>query len=197
MRKITVPVLNILLAAGVALILAGLLLISFTIGSIIPVKSIVTMIFGSVIFYFALAVFHWATLFFSGLFLFGIGLFSTFVFSGMFPFASEHLWPIYVLLCGVCLILTCIFKHKKVRVVYLFPAILIEVLGVFFLLFSIDIIKISFAAFISRWFPLILIFLGGSLVVLFLCQRNFNDIFPYNTDELADSTDEKDVLGED
>lgn len=193
MKKITVPMLNVLLAAGVILILVGLFLISkFSIGfgAELPVGSIFVMVFGAVIFYIAMTLIHWALFFFTGLLVFFLGLCMTFVFSNVFPFSPEHIWPIAVLLCGVCLILTCIFKHRKIRGVYFFPAILIEVLGIVFLLFSLNIIKIPFSVFMSKWGPLVLILSGASLVGVFFWQRNFNDFFPYDKDELSGLTDE-------
>lgn len=193
MKKITVPMLNILLAAGVILIIAGLLLISrfsHGFGQVFPVASVCIMIFGAVVFYIAMTLIHWAIFFFAGLLLFFLGLCMTFVFTSVLPFGPSHLWPIAVLLCGVCLILTCIFKHRKVRGVYLFPAVLIEVLGLVFLLFSMNVIKISFSVFVSKWGPLVLILAGAALVGVFFWQRNFNDFFPYDKDELSDLTDE-------
>lgn len=201
MKKITVPVLNALLAAGLILVLAGLLLILrfyAGFGAEFPVLSALTMMLGAVIFYGAMTLLHWAVLFFSGLLIFCIGLCMTFVFSGVLPLGSENLWPIAVILCGFCLILTCVFKHRKIRGVYLFPSVLIEILGIVFLLFSLDIIKVSFSTFMSKWGPLVLIFAGAVLIGVFLWQRNFNDFFPYDKDELSDLTDEdeKEFYGE-
>lgn len=201
MKKITVPVLNALLAAGLILVLAGLLLILrfyAGFGAEFPMLSALTMMLGAVIFYGAMTLLHWAVLFFSGLLIFCIGLCMTFVFSGVLPLGSENLWPIAVILCGFCLILTCVFKHRKIRGVYLFPSVLIEVLGIVFLLFSLDIIKVSFSTFMSKWGPLVLIFAGAVLIGVFLWQRNFNDFFPYDKDELSDLTDEdeKEFYGE-
>ncbi|MBR1404353.1 MAG: hypothetical protein IJ558_09250 [Treponema sp.] len=199
MKKITVPILNMVLAAGVLLILAGLLLISyfsteFTAG--IPVWSIATMIVGAVIFYLALTVFSMAVFFFLGLLVFFLGLCMTFVFTNVLPFGPEHLWPVAVLLCGICLILTCVFKHHRIRGVYLVPSVLIETLGVIFLLFSMNVITISLSVFVAKWLPLIFILFGAALVGVFMWQRNFNNYFPYDKDELSDLTDEKNFYGE-
>lgn len=199
MKKITVPVLNALLAAGVILILAGLFLISYFsagLGAEIPAGPIAVMIIGAVIFYLAMTVLHWAVLFFLGLLLFCAGLCATFVFSNVLPFGPEHLWPIIVILSGICLVLTCVFKHHKVRGVYVVPAVLIEVLGIVFLLFSMEIISMSFTTFVVKWIPLILILFGAVLVGIFLWQRNFDSFFPYDKDELSDFTDEKEFYGE-
>ena len=200
MKKITVPVLNLLLATGVVLIIAGLLLISrFSagFGVALPVGSITTMIFGAVIFYVAMTLVHWAVFFFLGLLVFFMGLCMTFVFTNVLPFGPEHLWPIAVLLCGICLLLTCVFKHRKLRGVYLTPSILIELLGFFFLLFSMKVIKVPFSVFMAKWGPLLLVLAGVALVGIFFWQRNFNDFFPYDKDELSGLTDEeKEFYGE-
>ncbi len=192
--------LNLLLAAGVVLILVGLFLISrFSLGfgESLPVGSISTMIFGSVIFYVALTLVHWAVFFFLGLLVFFMGICMTFVFTNVLPFGPEHLWPIAVLLCGICLILTCFLKHRKLRGVYLFPSILIELLGFGFLLFSMKVIKMPFSLFMAKWGPLLLVLAGAALVGIFFWQRNFNDIFPYDKDELSGLTDEeKEFYGE-
>lgn len=193
MKKITVPMLNVLLAAGVILILAGLLLISrFSagFGAEVPSASIAVMILGAVIFYIAMTLIHWAFFFFLGLLVFLLGLCMTFVFTNVLPFGPEHLWPIAVLLSGLCLILTCFFKHRKLRGVYLFPALLIEVLGAVFLLFSLNIIKVSLSVFMAKWGPLVMVLAGACLVGVFFWQRNFNDFFPYDKDELSGLTDE-------
>ena len=193
MKKITVPVLNALLAAGVILIIVGLLLISRLSagwGSEIPAFSIAIMVFGAAVFYVAMTLIHWAVFFFTGLFVFCMGLCMTFIFTNVLPFTTEHLWPICVILCGMCLILTCVFKHRKIRGVYLFPSLLIEVLGIAFLLFSLDVIKISLSLFVAKWGPLMLILAGAALVGVFFWQRNFNEFFPYDKDELSDLTDE-------
>ena len=200
MKKITVPMLNLLLAAGVVLIITGLILISrFSpgFGVSLPVVPISTMIFGALIFYVAMTLIHWALFFFLGLLVFFFGLSMTFVFTNVLPLGTEHLWPIALLLVGLCLLLTSIFKHRKLRGVYVFPAMLIEFLGFLFLLFSMNIIKVPFSVFIAKWGPLFLVLAGASLVGIFFWQRNFNDFFPYDKDELSDLTDEgKEFYGE-
>ncbi|MCR4822189.1 MAG: hypothetical protein K5873_04880 [Treponema sp.] len=200
MKKITVPVLNILLAAGVLLIIAGLLLVShFSLGfgMELPVGPIILMIFGAIVFYVAMTLVHWAIFFFAGLLLFFMGLFTTFVLTDVLPFEARNLWPIAVIVSGICLDLTCIFKHRKLRGVYFTPSVIIVILGTIFLLFSLNVIKVPFTVFISKWGPLALILAGAVLIGVFFWQRNFNDFFPYNVDELEDFTDEeKDFYGE-
>ena len=69
--------------------------------------------------------------------------------------------------------------------------------GVLFLLFTFDVIHFSFVSFFSKWFPAILIFLGAMLVGIFIYQQNSKGFFPYDKDELSDSTDDSDILSGD
>ena len=54
-----------------------------------------------------------------------------------------------------------------------------------------------FSLFMAKWGPLLLVLAGAALVGIFFWQRNFNDIFPYDKDELSGLTDEeKEFYGE-
>lgn len=197
MKKFTVPVLNIILAAGVICILAGLLLISYCSASFreqVPVVGIFSMITGSVIFYISLVWLGWASFFFAGLYLFASGLLYTFIHAKVVESDLYQLWPLFVVFCGISLLFTCIFKHKKIRGVYLTPSVILVALGFIFMLFSFHVLHFSFVSFISKWFPVILICLGAILVGVFLYQKNSNLFFPYDKDELADNTDDRDIL---
>ncbi len=195
MKKITVPVLNLILAFGLVCILAGAFLFSVFASEICtPVSptSVFVMILGAAIFYFSMVFLHWASFFFAGMSLFFMGLTSMLISAKFFPYGIDVLWPVDLCWCGICLILTCVFKHKKVRGVYLFPSSLLLFLGCFFLLFSLRVIKISFMQFMSRCFPFILILFGGFLVAVFFYQKKDTEHFPFDKDELADSTDDED-----
>lgn len=195
MKKITVPVQNLILAVGLVCILAGLFLMTLFAAEIdAPVSPSATfvMVLGAVIFYLSMVFLHWASFFFIGMCFFFFGLTTMFISTNILPYGMSQLWPAELVLCGICLLLTSIFKHKKVRGVYLFPSSLMIGLGLFFLLFSFNIIQISFAEFISRWFPFILIFFGGGLLSIFFYQKKANGTFPYDKDDLADLTDDDD-----
>ena len=196
MRKIKVPILNILLAAGLICIFAGLFLLLHPFAAIEEVEpfihpfvNICLICFGALCFYFALIKYHHAPLYFFGLYLCLAATLFLFVSSGVFSIGFDRLWPCGVILCGVCLFFTCLCRHHR-----LFSAsILLVVLGGFFLLFSLDIITISFKDFVSRWWPGFLILAGMVLVGLFLYQQNPVIPFPYEPE--ADFSDDE-VMGE-
>lgn len=187
MKKLNNSVLNILLAAGVILILVGLFFVFQIFAEIdehLPVSSVLTSIVGAVLVYISLALKRNAFFFFMGVYVFLLGVMSFFVTMKAFPeFQIYQFWPVSMIVCFVCLFLTCIYKYKKLKVVYAFPASLIGGLGILFLLFSLDVIKISFVDFISRWWPLMLIACGGVLVFIFLYQQTPDNHFPYDKDE--------------
>lgn len=200
MKKLTVPALNIILAIGLLLILAGLFLISyFSSGFIgrVPVSSVIMMFFGAVVFYVSLVWIKRAWTFFAGLYIFACGLLFTFIDFNVVDSGLDVLWPLFSVFGGVCLILTCLFKHGKLRGVYFLPSMILIVLGAFFLLFSFHIIRWSFVGFFSKWFPAILIFFGAVLVGIFIYQKKLGDYFPYDKDELSDDTDDSNILSED
>ena len=196
MRKFTVPILNILLAIGFVFIFAGLFLLLHPFAAmanvepfIHPFVNVCLILFGALCFYFALIKYHHAPLFFFGLYLCFVSVLFLLLSSGIMPWKFDDLWPLCVILCGVCLFFTCLLRHHRLFSAYLIPSVLLILLGAFFLLFSMDVISISFKEFVSRWWPAFLILIGIVLVVLFLYQQNPIIPFPYEPE--ADFSDDE------
>ena len=200
MRKIKVPVLNILLALGFVCIFAGMFFLLHPFAGmegvepfINPFVNVSLIIFGALCFYFALIRYHHAPLYFFGMYLCLMSLFFLLISTRIIPVSFDRLWPCGMILCGICLVLTCLCRHHRLFSAYLAPGILLTIMGGFFLLFSLDIIAISFKEFVARWWPLFLIFAGVVLVGLFLYQQNPVVPFPYEPE--ADFSDDE-VMGE-
>ncbi len=199
MKKFTVPALNVILAVGVLLILLGLFLISYFSSDFtgkIPLASVLVMFLGALVFYASLVWLKRASTLFIGLYVFSCGLLFTFIDFNVVDFGMSVLWPLFSVFGGICLIVTCLFKHGKIRGVYLIPSIILVVMGAIFLLFSFHIIRFPFVSFFSKWFPVILIFFGAVLVAIFIYQKKALGFFPYDKDELSDETDDRDILGD-
>lgn len=190
MRKFTVPILNILLAAGVVCVFAGFFLLIHPfagVRNVAPFVNICLILFGALCFYFSLVKYRHAPLFFFGLYLCLAASLYLFVTSGILSVGWAQLWPCGVVLCGICLFLTGLFRHRKVLSAYVFPSVLLVLLGAFFLLFSLDIITLSFREFVGRAWPFFLIVVGGFLIGLFLYQQTPGTHFPYEGEaDLAD-----------
>lgn len=84
------------------------------------------------------------------------------------PYNIYQLWPVAVIACGLSLFISCFAHHKKLRASFCVPSIMLVIMGVIFLLFSLDIINMSFRVFAARWWPVLVIFSGIALVVLFI-----------------------------
>lgn len=194
MRKFANSTLNILLALGVVLILSGLFC-AFQLftrpDEQLPLISVLISVAGAILLYISLVIRANAFTFFAGLYVFLMGAVSFFITLEAFQNVSfRHLWPFLMLICAACLFLTCLYKYRAVRSVYCLPALVIGALGGVFLLFSFGILRFSFVEFFSKWWPLISILAGGSLVFLFFYQQTPNNIFPFESEDSADFTDE-------
>lgn len=186
MNKISVPFLNILLAVGVISILAGVASLIRILAGVPLEYSFLNggaIIAGAVIFYLCLAFFPVTQLLFSGMYLCLSGWLILIISLPVVPLTFAQLWPLEVSLCGLCVFLTGIVKRHKIRNAYLFPSILLFVLGFLFLLFSLKIIKTSFVQFFSVWGPVFLILLGVFIVTVYLYQKNLGNKFPYEQED--------------
>ncbi|MCR5724395.1 MAG: DUF5668 domain-containing protein [Treponema sp.] len=189
MKKQNIPIFNLLLAFGVICIIVGLFLllrVSFNYQLEFSFLSFAVTFTGAVLFYLSMTITRRALFFFLGLYLCLASFFTWFVTSGLIPLSMTELWPVEVVLSGICLAGTGIFKNHTLRTRYLFPSVTLIVFGLVFLLFSLDIIRVSFFSVFSRWWPLLLILLGLALVVLFACQHRSDIHFPYEADECYD-----------
>lgn len=98
---------------------------------------------------------------------------------GFLPLGVRNLWPIFVIIFGFTLILFSFYKFKQMKAVYLVPALVIIFFGIFFMLFSMGIIKVSFVSVASKLWPLLLVLCGGILITIFFCQQ-YNLVKPIN-----------------
>ncbi|WP_147613818.1 hypothetical protein [Treponema pectinovorum] len=189
MKKLTAATLNMVLALGVICILTGILFfvrVSSKLNAQIETWTVFVTVIGAFVFYLSLIKFNYALVFFSGLFSVLAGFFFMILSSGVIGAGVSSLWPFVIVLAGISLMFTGIAKDRRIRVSYFFPSMMLVFLGLFFMLFSLDIIDMSFRKWISIFWPLFPFLLGLSLVVLFLIQQNPASHFPYDTSESED-----------
>jgi FtsH-binding integral membrane protein len=92
-------------------------------------------------------------------------------------------WPVMVIAAGISLVPAGLYKLRRMKSIYLFPAISLIVLGIFFSLFSFHILKVSLSTFIHQWWPLFFVIIGVILVVLYFIQQIRRKDFPYMDDD--------------
>lgn len=102
------------------------------------------------------------------------------------PYCSmgiKGLWPLLFILAGLSFFASDFYIFKRLRTVFLFPSVMLIVLGVFFLMFSLHVIPVSFKQFVVISWPYWLIVLGLILVLVYGMQRIKDRKFPYMQDD--------------
>lgn len=190
MKRLTASTLNMILALGVVCILAGVVFFARAAAKLnarVEIWTLAVTVAGAVVFYFSLVKFNYAVLFFAGIYAVLAGFFFMIASSGLLSPGISGLWPVLIIIAGVCVLLTGIARDRRIRTRYFFPSILLAGMGAYFLLFSLDVISMGFRKWISIFWPLFPIALGIVLVVLFLIQQNPASHFPYDNDTMENS----------
>lgn len=185
MKKLTASTLNMILALGVICVLAGVVFFARAatkLNARVESWTLAVTVAGAVVFYLSLVKFNYAVLFFAGIYSVLAGFFFMIASSGLLSPGILDLWPVSIIIAGVCVLLTGIARDRRVRARYFFPSILLSGMGIYFLLFSLDVISMGFRKWISIFWPLFPLVLGIVLVVLFLIQQNPAARFPYDKD---------------
>ena len=197
MNKKSALLLYISLACGILFILLGiaLLLVSNAKHPVIqiPLLTILLLAAGAVSLFFSIAINQRAFFLYLGLNLCFFGMLSLSLAFNVFDLTFYKIWPFGMIFCGASLVPSGYFRYRKMRPAYIFPSVVLILLGLLFCLFSFDILKVSFSKFVACWWPAGIIILGTVLVTVFVIQKKNQTSFPYiNDDEL----DEYDSSGE-
>lgn len=183
--------LNVILAAGMSLIFFGFIFLLLIAGTVPDVTSMILpglfFVTGLINFYAYLAFKKSAFRLFLALTLSLYGIFSALIEYSVITVPLDKIWPVYVLVASITLVIAGRCTGKRFAVSYDFSAIVLFVLGIIFLLFSFEIIKkpLNELAFIIL--PFILILSGIFLVILFLQRKSILEILPEDiSDELND-----------
>lgn len=195
MKKLAAATLNMILVLGVVCILAGVLLfprLASHFNATVELWTIALTFAGAVTFYLSLVKFNSALVRFIGLYAVFSGFFFMVVGSGLVEQGIEGFWPVSIILAGISILLTGLTKDRRIRVSYLFPSIFLIGMGLYFLLFSLNLISMGFRKWISIFWPLFPLFLGICLVILFLIQQNPDSHFPYEDSEISENDSEGD-----
>ena len=182
MKKPDVKILNLILALGMLLIASGFFMILSYAGtnpglsfSFIPA---VLLLLGMSNIFVYLAVKKQPFRLFAGIDLCLSGAFAfVILFFGLLPKLSE-LWPVFIIFVALSLFITGRTIGKRFSITYDLMGMIIFFIGCFFLLFSYDVIKISFSQMAVYTLPVLLILAGVFLIVLFRRRKAFLEILP-------------------
>lgn len=191
MKKPGVKFLNAILAFGMLLIFVGVML---TLAFAGESPKFANWSIPVVIFFAGLAVLYSEIAFsqspfklFLGLNLSLYGIFSLVLVFDFFSVGLEALWPFFVVLTALSLVIAARTTGKVFAINYDLPAISLFVLGIVFFLFSFKIIKIPLSRLALLICPLILILSGTFLVILFFHRKSLLEILPEDMSEALKS----------
>ncbi|MCQ2594773.1 MAG: hypothetical protein MJ196_05870 [Treponemataceae bacterium] len=163
---------NSLLASGLLFIFIGFVLLAAKFAdrgpSLFLTYPAILMFLGGILLYIDITKFKRAIPLFVGIMLLLCGFLILLVNLNIFNIGMYQLWPLFVIFSGIALIITGFFRYKRLVGAIFVPTILLFVMGGFFLLFSLDIISVSFRVFALQWWPMLFVLAGIGLVILFL-----------------------------
>ena len=190
--KNSVKLFRLVLAIGFILLLCGL-----TFFLLVPAKNVQGVLF---IFYSTLMFLSAVAVYFTIILQKGVLLYlalNTFIFAVVAAFIASKeanfafikYWPLLVMLFGITLIPSGYVKAKKMRTIYVIPAIMLVFLGGFFLLFSCGVIKIPFKIFFIYMWPVLILLAGLFLIAYYFYsvynkQRFIEEVEVASPDEL-------------
>ena len=174
---------NIVLIIGLFLIFVGILLLTSYFAknpqSVLLFRGVILFLVGAILLFLELMKTKKSWLMFISVSFMLIAVVLGMIDVGFLPLGVRNLWPIFVIIFGFTLILFSFYKFKQMKAVYLVPALVIIFFGIFFMLFSMGIIKVSFVSVASKLWPLLLVLCGGILITIFFCQQ-YNLVKPIN-----------------
>ncbi len=197
MNKKSALLLYISLACGILFILLGIVLLLLSNAKSsdvqIPLLTFLLLTTGAVSLFFSIAITQRAFFLYLGLNMCFFGLLSLSLAFNVFDLTFYKIWPLGMIFGGVSLVPSGYFRYRKMHTAYIFPSVVLILLGLLFCLFSFDILKVSFSRFVACWWPAALIILGTVLVAVFIIQKKNQTSFPYIRE---DELDEYDGAGE-
>jgi len=192
---------NIILATGLLFLILGIfLLVLFTsdLGlTLHSLRPLLFLIIGGVILYYALIKRREGWIFFPGLFLFLTGILYLLIDLKISQHTIDSLWPVMVINCGIAVLCAGIMHTGRIKLVILIPSTMIILLGVIFLLFSLDIITKSFSSLAAIWWPVILILGGIGLLIVFFMENKFSKNSSFEKIKETENDDFSDVVNKD
>lgn len=177
---------NIMLAFGIIFFLAGIVLFFLPpIGECEIYHLVLNMVFlliTAFLVYFSILTQN-AVSFYISLNLCIISLLSLILTAHAVPLAFRRHWPLLVITFGVTLLPVGRIHYKKFRTAYVFPSAAMTVLGVFFFLFTLKIIKVPMRVFLGKFMPIFLVFSGAFLIALYYVRQTAKEKFPIIKDD--------------
>lgn len=188
--KIEKKSLKICLVLGLLLIIIGFSLVvlpfSNTAYFAYILRPFIFFFAGSIGLYITLTQRKNAAVFFASIFFVLYSCFIVFIDSHIINYTLMQMWPIIVILASISLFFTNLYKWGKPKFSYIVPSIVLCIMGILFLLFSLDVIKVSFITAVVESLPFLVIIFGLILIGLFFYVQKKEIKLEINDDKDSD-----------
>lgn len=92
------------------------------------------------------------------------------------PYSMFEVWPLFLVLAGIFLLVAGIFRYKKFKYGFGITAITLVLMGIWYFLFSAKIIKISFSLVAEVLGPIFMLCVAVFLIIFFFVQRRHSEL---------------------
>jgi hypothetical protein len=130
------------------------------------------VIIGALFAFFAIKLNKRSTYLFCAAFFLMVGLFLFLSALHIIPIAFSQDWPLLSVFAGLALFPSGWHRYGAFRSRYVVPSVLFVILGSVLLFFSFDVVSFSFAQFILKWWPLLIVLAGMLLTLISLGTKN-------------------------
>lgn len=170
---------NKILVIGILFILAGVVLLLWSLGYLAAFSSlwpVIPVLAGLFFLYLVLLRGGRESFMFIGMFLLLVGIVFLLLNTVLPTLALKRIWPVFMTVTGVSLYAYGRKKHGHRRISFLVPAISIVILSAIFLPFSLNAVEADFIRVVLTWWPVLFIILGVLLLGLHIwrARRNKN-----------------------
>lgn len=112
-----------------------------------------------------------------------LGIFQFLLVNNFVSYSLGQLWPCICFFSGISLIISGYWKYKKVMLAYLIPSFTIIVMGIWFFLFSLKIIKQPISFVVSSFGPVFIVLLVVLLIGFFYLQKKYKELVILEEDD--------------
>lgn len=114
----------------------------------------------------------------------------SFLVAVVLPFTVKEIWPFYGVSAGVVLFISGFLKYKSMKFGYGIPAVCLFGMGIWYSLFSMDIIKMSFRTVVVTLGPFFMGSVALFLVLFFQLQQKHKELV-FKDEEIGAFSDEE------
>ena len=114
----------------------------------------------------------------------------SFMIDVVLPFTIQEMWPAFGVTAGIALFISGYFKYKAVKFGYGIPSVVLFVMGIWYSLFSMKIIKMSFGTVVATLGPFFMGSIALFLILFFLLQQKHKELV-FKDEETGTFSDEE------